>query len=70
MKQAEVLKSKRAVKEAEQLYSRVHDIVSSFSPENSPMIDVVNRKSFLSFGVKLGNWSFFISLTSLMTPSS
>lgn len=44
MKQAEDLMSKRVFKEADQLYSRIHDIVSSFSPENSPMVDVVNRK--------------------------
>ena len=44
MKQAEDLMSRRVYKEADQLYSRIHDIVSSFSPENSPMIDVVNRK--------------------------
>lgn len=47
MKQAEDLMSRRVFKEAEQLYSRIHDIVSSFSPENSPMIDVVNRKFVL-----------------------
>ena len=44
MRQAKDLVEKRVFKEAEQLYSRVYDIVSSFSPENSPMLDVVNRK--------------------------
>ena len=44
MQQAETLKNKRVYKEAEQLYRRVNDIVSSFSPANGPMVDVVNRK--------------------------
>ena len=44
MQQAETLKNKRVYKEAEQLYNRVNDIVSSFSPANGPMVDVVNRK--------------------------
>ena len=44
MQQAETLKKKRVYKEAEQLYNRVNDIVSSFSPANGPMVDVVNRK--------------------------
>ncbi len=47
MKQAETLMTKGVYKEAEQLYSRVHDIVASFSPANSPMMDVINRKSLL-----------------------
>ena len=44
MKQAEALVKRNALAEAEQLYSRVNDIVSSFSPETSPMVDVINRK--------------------------
>ena len=44
MKQADALVKKGVYKEAEQLYSRVHDIVASFSPKNSPMMDVINRK--------------------------
>ncbi|OAO13436.1 hypothetical protein AV274_4881 [Blastocystis sp. ATCC 50177/Nand II] len=44
MKQADTLVKKGVYKEAEQLYSRVHDIVASFSPKNSPMMDVINRK--------------------------
>lgn len=56
MRQAKDLVEKRVFKEAEQLYSRVYDIVSSFSPENSPMLDVVNRK-FVSFVCSsVGNW--------------
>ena len=47
MQQAEQLKNKRVYKEAEQLYSRVNDIVSSFSPANGPMVDVINRKYFV-----------------------
>lgn len=53
MQQAEQLKNKRVFKEAEQLYSRVHDIVSSFSPANGPMIDVINRKYSLLDSLKL-----------------
>ena len=48
MQQAEQLKNKRVYKEAEQLYSRVNDIVSSFSPANGPMVDVINRKYSIS----------------------
>ena len=44
MKQAEVLMQRRAFVEADQLYSRVNEIIGSFSPANSPMIDVINRK--------------------------
>ena len=44
MQQAAMLTKKKAFKEAEQLYTRVSDIVSSFSPANGPMIDVINRK--------------------------
>ena len=44
MKQAEALVTRHAFSEAEQLYSRVNDIVASFSPANGPMIDVINRK--------------------------
>lgn len=44
MNQAESLVKRGAYPEAEQLYNRVNDIVSSFSPANSPMIDVINRK--------------------------
>lgn len=35
---------RRAFVEADQLYSRVNEIIGSFSPANSPMIDVINRK--------------------------
>lgn len=63
MKQAGDLVEKRVFKEAEQLYSRVYDIVSSFSPENSPMIDVVNRK-FASFVcLSVGSWSCILVQT-------
>ena len=44
MKQADALVKRHAFSEAEQLYSRVNDIVASFSPANGPMIDVINRK--------------------------
>ena len=44
MQQAESLVKRGAYPEAEQLYSRVNDIVSSFSPANGPMVDVINRK--------------------------
>ena len=44
MKQAEALVKRHAFSESEQLYSRVNDIVASFSPANGPMIDVINRK--------------------------
>ena len=40
----EALVKRHAFSEAEQLYSRVNDIVASFSPANGPMIDVINRK--------------------------
>ncbi|KAK8828760.1 hypothetical protein WA577_000241 [Blastocystis sp. JDR] len=49
MKQADTLVKKGVYKEAEQLYSRVHDIVASFSPKNSPMMDVINRKKLELF---------------------
>ena len=44
MQQAQNLMNKGVYKEAEQLYSRVNDIVASFSPKNGPMVDVINRK--------------------------
>lgn len=63
MKQAEALMAKGVYKEAEQLYSRVHDIVASFSPVNSPMMDVINRKSLLdTLFTVLGNCSSFTAL--------
>ena len=63
MKQAETLMTKGVYKEAEQLYSRVHDIVASFSPANSPMMDAINRKLlFHSLLTVLGNCSSFTAL--------
>lgn len=68
MKQAEDLMKRRVFKEADQLYSRIHDIVASFSPENSPMMDVVNRKSLPVFHFRIGSWSCTLAPIAPQTP--